>query len=156
MAEVVIILGSSSDKDIAIKCAEILKKIGIDYEITIASAHRTPERVKEIVTRSNAKVFIAIAGLSAALPGAVASYTTKPVIGVPVGGKVPLDSLLSTVQMPSGIPVACVGVDNGVNAALLAAEILALQSKVISKKLAHYREELKKKAEEESAKLVKL
>ncbi|MDI6707532.1 MAG: 5-(carboxyamino)imidazole ribonucleotide mutase [Candidatus Thermoplasmatota archaeon] len=155
MSEVMIILGSAPDKEIAIKCTEILKKFGIGYEVAVASAHRTPERVKEIVEKSNAKVFIAIAGLAAALPGVVAAHTTKPVIGVPVSGKVPLDSLLSIVQMPTGIPVACVGVDNSENAALLAAEILALQNEEISKKLALYRQELEKKVEE-SAKLEKL
>ncbi len=155
MAEIMILLGSISDKSIAAKCIEVLKKFEIDYEIRVASAHRTPEKVKEIAEKSNAKIFIAIAGLAAALPGAVASHTTKPVIGVPVGGKLPLDSLLSIVQMPTGVPVACVGVDNGINAALIAVEILALQNEKISKKLARYREELKKKVEE-SGKLEKL
>lgn len=155
MAEIMILLGSMSDKGIAAKCTDVLKKFDISYEITVASAHRTPEKVKKIAEKSNAKVFIAIAGLAAALPGVVASHTTKPVIGVPVGGKLPLDSLLSIVQMPPGVPVACVGVDNGVNAALIAVEILALQNEKLGKKLARYREELKKKVEE-SEKLEKL
>jgi 5-(carboxyamino)imidazole ribonucleotide mutase len=115
--------------------------------VIVASAHRTPERVKRIVEGSDAKVFIAIAGLAAALPGAVAAYTTKPVIGVPVSGKVNLDSILSIVQMPRGIPIAAVGLDNGENAALLAAEILALNSDDINKRIKNYRERMRKKIE---------
>lgn len=155
MTDVMILLGSASDKEIAAKCTEVLKKFDLDFEVIVASAHRTPERVKGIVEGSDAKVFIAIAGLAAALPGVIAAHTTKPVIGVPVGGKVPLDSLLSIVQMPSGIPVACVGVDNGANAAMIATEILSLSDEEISKKLTKYREEQKKKIEEESEKLGK-
>ncbi len=146
MVEVGIILGSISDKEIGKKCSETLEKLGIKYKITVASAHRTPERVKSIVKeyeKKGVKVFIGIAGLSAALPGIIASLTTKPVIGVPtdaaLGG---LDALLSMSQMPSGVPVAAVGVNNGKNAALLAAEIIAVSDKEIEEKIKEYRNEL--------------
>jgi 5-(carboxyamino)imidazole ribonucleotide mutase len=147
MLDVHIIIGSKNDMPIAEKTIKILDEFDIGYELIIASAHRTPERVKRIVERSDAKVFIAIAGLAAALPGAVAAYTTKPVRGVPVSGKVNLDSILSIVQMPRGIPIAAVGLDNGENAALLAAEILALNSDDINKKIQSYRERMRKKIE---------
>jgi len=139
-----IIMGSKSDKHVADKAIEILEKFGVDYEVDVASAHRTPDRVREIVTNSDADVFIGIAGLSASLPGAIASYTNKPVIGVPVSGKLNLDAILSIVQMPPGIPVAAVGLDRGDNAALLAVEILALNSRDLLRKLEEYREEMKK------------
>lgn len=95
--------------------------------------------MEELATTSKAQVFIAIAGLSAALPGVLASFTIKPVIGVPVSGKLNFDSLLSVVQMPAGIPVAAVGLDRGDNAALLAAEILALNDKGLEDALKKYR-----------------
>ncbi len=125
--DVLIICGSKSDMHIAEKAEEILKENKVDYKLEIASAHREPERVKEIVNNSDAKVFIAVAGLSAALPGFIASITDKPVIGVPVSVKLNgLDALLSMAQMPSGVPVACVGIDNSKNAAYLALRILKL------------------------------
>lgn len=144
--KITIILGSSSDSPIAEKCTGVLDKLGINYELRVASAHRAPEFVKEIVESSNADVFIAIAGLAAALPGVVASHTTKPVIGVPVAAKLDgMDALLSIAQMPPGIPVATVGIDRGDNAGLLAAEILGVSDKTIAEKLVSYREEMKKK-----------
>jgi 5-(carboxyamino)imidazole ribonucleotide mutase len=125
---VLIICGSSSDMPVVEKAEAVLKENGVDYEVKVASAHREPEKVMEIVKGSDADVFIAIAGLSAALPGFVASMTDKPVIGVPVSAKLGgLDSLLSIAQMPSGVPVACVGVDNSKNAAYLAIRILRLK-----------------------------
>lgn len=127
MVEVLIIAGSRSDSSIVDKTAAVLREIGIEYETQYASAHREPEQVRRLVDRSGAKVFIAIAGLSAALPGVVASMTDKPVIGVPVNAAMGgLDALLSIVQMPKGVPVASVGVDNGQNAAYLAARILGV------------------------------
>jgi 5-(carboxyamino)imidazole ribonucleotide mutase len=132
---VTIFLGSKSDMPVADKVTKILKEFGIEYDIHIASAHRTPELVRKIVEESSAEIFIAIAGLSAALPGIVAAHTLKPVIGVPVGGKINFDSILSMVQMPSGIPVATVGLDNGTNAAILAAQILALSEPDLSVKI---------------------
>ncbi len=122
--KVAIVLGSESDRPIAEKAEKVLKENKIPFETFVASAHRTPEKVKEIAEK-DFDVFIAIAGLSAALPGVIASHTKKPVIGVPVSAKLNgLDSLLSIVQMPKGVPVACVGIDNGENAAWLAIRIL--------------------------------
>ena len=103
---VTIILGSKSDLPIADKVTKVLDDFEIEYDMHIASAHRTPEVVKIIIEESNSEVFIAIAGLSAALPGVIAANTLKPVIGVPVSGKLNFDSVLSMVQMPSGVPVA--------------------------------------------------
>ena len=141
-----LIMGSKSDQKVADKAVEMLEKFGVDYRVDVASAHRTPDRLKEIVEKSDADVFIGIAGLSAALPGAIASHTTKPVIGVPVSGKVNLDAILSIVQMPPGIPVAAVGLDRGENAALLAVEILSLKYGELEDKLKEYREEMRRKA----------
>ena len=128
MVDVSIICGSNSDVEIATRAWEILKEHGVSYDYQVLSAHRDPERLDEYLKSCDAKVFICIAGLSAALPGVVASKTSRPVIGVPVSGKLMggLDALLSIVQMPGGVPVACVGVDNGKNASLLAIRILSL------------------------------
>jgi len=126
--KVLIVCGSESDLPIVEKTEKILEENKVPYEREIASAHREPEKVKEIVKKSDADVFIAIAGLSAALPGFIASLTDKPVIGVPVNVKLNgLDALLSTMQMPSGVPVATVGIDNAKNAAHLAIRILKLK-----------------------------
>ena len=141
MSKVSIILGSKSDLPVAEKAEAVLKKLGVAYDIAVASAHRTPSRVEEIAKSSDADVFIAIAGLSAALPGSVAAYTVKPVIGVPVSGKLNLDSILSIVQMPPGIPVASVGLDRGDNAAILACEIIALGDSAVADALRAYRKE---------------
>lgn len=140
-----IILGSGSDRHVGDKIIDMLKRFGVDYKLDIASAHRTPEMVKEIVDKSDADVFIGVAGLSAALPGVIASHTIKPVIGVPVSGKVNLDAILSVVQMPPGVPVAAVGLDRGENAALLAIEILSIKYEELKEKLREYREEMKRK-----------
>ena len=126
--KVLIICGSESDLNIAKQAEDVLKENKIPYELKIASAHREPDKVKDIVKKSDADVFIAVAGLSAALPGFIASITDKPVIGVPVNIKLDgLDALLSMMQMPSGVPVATVGIDNGKNAANLALRILKLK-----------------------------
>lgn len=144
MKSITIILGSTSDKPIFDKCKSILDEFGIKYNTHIASAHRTPEKVDEIVKNSDSDVFIAIAGLSAALPGMIASKTTRPVIGIPVESKLDgLDALLSMVQMPPGIPVGVVGIDRGENAALLAIQILSLQDENLKLKLKNYREKMK-------------
>lgn len=150
MPSVLIILGSKSDAEIGRKALEVLRRFGVDCGMVVASAHRTPERVKALVEQSEAHVFIAIAGLAAALPGAVASHTTRPVIGVPVSGKLNLDSILSIAQMPPGIPVACVGLDRGENAALLAVSMLAIGDARLAKELAAYREEMAEKVESDS------
>ena len=139
-------MGSKSDKPIAEKAQKILDEFKIDYDIKVASAHRTPDVLKNIVEKSNADVFIGIAGLAAALPGSIAAHTTRPVIGVPVSGKVNLDSILSIVQMPPGIPVGAVGLDRGDNAALLAIEILSIQDTKLKKKLDTYRQKMREKA----------
>jgi 5-(carboxyamino)imidazole ribonucleotide mutase len=139
-----IILGSKSDSPVAEKATKTLDDFKVDYEITIASAHRTPEYVQKIVTKSTADLFIGVAGLAAALPGTIAAHTTKPVIGIPVSGKVNLDAILSIIQMPPGVPVAAVGLDRGDNAALLAIEILAISNKTLKKRLEDYRTNMKK------------
>ena len=139
-------MGSSSDAPIAEKAKAILEEFKITYEVKVASAHRTPDALKTIVENSDADVFIGIAGLSAALPGTIAAHTIKPVIGVPVSGKINLDAVLSIVQMPPGIPVGAVGLDRGENAALLAVEILAIKDKKLAKKLADYRKKMRETA----------
>lgn len=135
-AKVAIIMGSASDKAVAEKTQRLLDHLGIPYEVKILSAHRTPAKLDSYLSQSKAEIFIGIAGLSAHLPGYIASRTKKPVIGVPVAVKLKgLDALLSTMQMPRGVPVATVGVDNGENAAQLAARILALNDNALRVKL---------------------
>ena len=153
MASVVLLLVSASDRPVAAKAEQVLKQLGIDYATHVASAHRTPRRVVDLVENSGAQVFIAIAGLSAALPGVVAAHTRKPVIGVPcTSDSSPgnLDSLRSVVQMPPGAPVAAVGLGRGENAALLAARILALGNDGIVAALEDYQTELERKVIESS------
>jgi 5-(carboxyamino)imidazole ribonucleotide mutase len=128
MADVAVISGSTSDSAIADRVKKILDGQKISYDYQVISAHRDPDKLDAYVKASTCKVYIAIAGLSAALPGVIASKTDKPVIGVPVSGTLNgLDALLAIAQMPKGVPVACVGVDNGENAAWLAIRILKLQ-----------------------------
>jgi len=138
-----IVLGSKSDMKVAEKAISILKELGVKYKVSIASAHRSPELLDKLVSEADAEVFIAIAGLSAALPGVIAARTMKPVIGVPVSGTLNLDAILSVVQMPPGVPVAAVGLDRGDNAALLAAEIIALKDEKVRKALVRHRQKLK-------------
>ena len=140
-----IILGSTSDMPVADKAKNILDQFSVDYDIKVASAHRTPDVVEDLVKNNDADVFIGVAGLAAALPGAMASHTIKPVIGVPVSGKVNFDSILSIIQMPPGIPTAAVGLDRGDNAALLALEIIGLYDKTIAKELKNYRKQMRDK-----------
>lgn len=137
---------------VAEKAKKIFDEFNVDYNIKVASAHRTPDYLKEIVENSNADIFIGIAGLSAALPGVIAAHTIKPVIGIPVSGKVNLDAILSIIQMPPGIPVAAVGLDRSDNAALLAIEILSLKDKKLADKLIKYREKMKEKMLKSSGK----
>lgn len=131
---------------IAEKAKAILEDFGVPYDIKVASAHRTPEMLKKIVEKSDADIYLGIAGLSAALPGTIAAHTIKPVIGVPVSGKVNLDAILSIIQMPPGIPVGAVGLDRGENAALLAVEILAVKDAKLERKLLEYRKKMREKA----------
>lgn len=146
MAErILIISGSKSDEAIVKGITSVLDDFGAEWKYEVASAHRTPEKVEKIVKSTFADVIIAVAGLSAALPGVCASHTLVPVIGVPVSAKLGgMDSLLSIAQMPPGVPVACVGIDNGKNAALLALEILGINDKDLEKKLISYREKMRK------------
>lgn len=128
---------------VAEKAKKILDKFNVDYDIKVASAHRMPDVLKDFVENTDADVFIGIAGLSAALPGGIAAHTTKPVIGIPVSGKVNLDAILSIIQMPPGIPVAAVGLDRGDNAALLAIEILAITDEKLMNQLEDYRKKMR-------------
>ena len=142
MEFVSIIMGSKSDYEIMKNCADTLEKFNVRYELIISSAHRSPDRTKRYIKEAEAKgakVFIAAAGMAAHLAGALAAGTTKPVIGVPMkGGAMDgMDAMLSTVQMPSGMPVATValGKAGAVNAAYLAIQILAITDKELAVKL---------------------
>jgi len=128
MDKVAIVMGSKSDQAVADKAIKVLEEHSIPYEVQVISAHRNPEELDRYLKESDdVLVIIAIAGLSAALPGIIASKTEKPVIGVPVSGPLMgMDALLSMVQMPLGVPVGVVGIDNGKNAALLALRILGV------------------------------
>jgi len=142
-----IIMGSDSDVKVMIQASEFLEKNHVPYEMEIVSAHRTPDLMFEYAKtakRRGLKVIIAGAGGSAHLPGMIASLTTLPVIGVPIESHNlnGVDSLLSIVQMPSGIPVACVAINSSINAAILACQILALGSKSISDDVEDYRKNL--------------
>lgn len=143
-----IIMGSDSDLPVMSDAAKLLDEFGVSYEITIVSAHRTPDRMYEYAKTAVArglKVIIAGAGGSAHLPGMVAAITTLPVIGIPVQSKTlsGIDSLYSIVQMPPGIPVATVAINGAKNAGLLAIEILATQDLKLRKKLDKYKNDLK-------------
>ena len=148
---VAILLGSKSDEGHLKATTDLLDRFGIDWELKVLSAHRQPEALHEYVRRvdeGGTQIFIAAAGLSAALPGVIGSMSSKPVVGLPIPGGAlnGIDALLSMVQMPGGIPVATVGVgSNGSkNAAILCAQILALADAGVASKLASYREELRK------------
>ncbi|HYK93148.1 MAG TPA: 5-(carboxyamino)imidazole ribonucleotide mutase [Thermoplasmata archaeon] len=137
--KVAVLVGSKSDLEVAEKVRVRLQEFGVACEVHVASAHRTPERVDRLASDPATDVFVAMAGLSAALPGSVAARTLKPVIGVPLHRGLGLDSLLSVVQMPPGVPVAAVGLDAAENAALLATEILALKYPQLNAALEKYR-----------------
>lgn len=141
---VLIIMGSDSDAEVMSQAAAALDEVGIPYEFTVASAHRSPERAKQIITSAEANgcaVFIAGAGMAAHLPGVVASFTTRPVIGVPLasGALQGLDALYAIVQMPPGIPVASVAIGGARNAGILAAQIIAASDEALSAKLKEQR-----------------
>ena len=142
--KVAIIMGSATDWGVMKSAVDTLKNFGVEFEVTVASAHRTPQRVHDFVKNSDAQIFIAAAGMAAHLAGVVASLTIKPVIGVPINSEPfkGLDSLLSTVQMPSGVPVATMAVNGAKNAALFAIEILAIGDDELAKKLIAYREQM--------------
>lgn len=148
MSKVALVMGSDSDWRVMENCYNVLKDFGLDPIVEVLSAHRTPEKMLEFASTAAAsgiKVIIAGAGGAAHLPGMLASSTSLPVIGVPVSlGKLDgMDSLLSIVQMPAGVPVATVSIDGGKNAGLLALKILATSDSVLLQKLDDYREELK-------------
>jgi 5-(carboxyamino)imidazole ribonucleotide mutase len=155
--KIMIILGSASDFNVAEKAISILEILGISYDVRVASAHRTHEKVKKIVEESTAngvEVFIGIAGLSAHLPGIIAANTHKPVVGVPVSVKLGgLDALFATVQMPVGAPVATVGIDRGENGAILAAQMVGVHDKIIRTKLSKMRREFFFKIKKDEEKL---
>ena len=137
--KVTVLVGSKSDLEVAEKVRARLTEFHIPCEVHVASAHRNPEKVDRLVRDPEVDVFVAMAGLSAALPGVVAARTLKPVVGVPLNRGLGLDSLLSVVQMPPGIPVAAVGLDAAENAALLATAILALKYPELERALESYR-----------------
>jgi len=149
-----IIMGSKSDLPVMQDAADVLKEFGINYEITVVSAHRTPERMFNYAREAQGrglKVIIAGAGGAAHLPGMVASITTLPVIGVPVKSSNSIDgwdSILSILQMPNGIPVATVALNAAKNAGLLAAQILATADESLTVKMQAYKDELRRKVEE--------
>ncbi|MCI4445729.1 MAG: 5-(carboxyamino)imidazole ribonucleotide mutase [Candidatus Aminicenantes bacterium] len=158
--KVTIILGSDSDFEIIKEGIEILKEFGLPFTLEVSSAHRTPERTIRLIKEAEqqgTKIFIAVAGKAAHLPGVVASHTVLPVIGVPVESQAlaGLDALLSIVQMPKGVPVATValGKSGGANAALLAISILAITDDSLRKKLETYRQKMAEKVEESSRRL---
>lgn len=141
---VCIIMGSDSDAQVMAQACAALDEAGVAYEMKVASAHRSPERTKQVITdaeRDGAAVFIAGAGMAAHLPGVVASFTTKPVIGVPLAGSAlqGFDALLAIVQMPPGIPVATVAVGGARNAGVLAAQIIALTDAALADRLRQQR-----------------
>jgi len=161
MAKVGIIMGSESDLPVMQEAARILEHFGISYELTIVSAHRTPQRMVDYATKATEKgikVIIAGAGGAAHLPGMVASITHLPVIGVPVksstlGG---IDSLYSVVQMPPGVPVATMAINGSRNAGIMAAQILGAQDENIAQKVKNYRKHLSEEVLERANKLEKL
>ncbi len=144
MKKVAIIMGSSSDLGVVRKAADVLRELAVPFEVHVYSAHRTPEEAKAFAQNAREENFgaiIAAAGKAAHLAGAIAANTTLPVIGIPVKSSTldGLDALLSTVQMPTGIPVATVAIDGAANAALLAAQILAVEDPELARKLASKR-----------------
>lgn len=155
---VAVVMGSDSDLPVMKKAFEILEEFGVSYDVALASAHRTPRKLEDFVKAEEEKgaaCFIAGAGMAAALPGVVASLTTKPVIGVPLSGAKldGMDALLSIVQMPSGMPVATVAVDGAKNGALLAVQIGAVSDAALAEKYTAYREDMARQIYEKDAKL---
>lgn len=155
-----IVMGSDSDLPVMEEAGKVLDSFGVRYEITIASAHRSPKKTRDYIRSAEEKgikIIIAGAGLAAHLAGVIAAETTMPVIGVPINSSplLGLDSILSTLQMPSGIPVATMALGKGgaKNAAILAVQILAIGDKSLQKKLKSYKKRLAEKVEEKDSKL---
>ena len=155
-----IIMGSTSDLPVMEKACKFLNDMQIPFEVNALSAHRTPDAVEQFAKGAKARgirVIIAGAGMAAALPGVIAASTTLPVIGVPIKGMLDgLDAMLSIIQMPPGIPVATVGVNGAMNAAILAAEMMALADDDIARKMEEYKAGLGKKIEKASADLAEV
>lgn len=157
MKKVLIILGSDSDLPLIKKAAKVLEEFGVGYEMTISSAHRSPERTKELIEKAKTegiKVIIAAAGMAAHLAGVVAALFPLPVIGVPVKTESlnGVDALLSTMQMPPGVPVATVAINGAKNAGILAVQILATSDKELEEKLVEYKKRLAQGVEEKARK----
>ncbi len=156
-----IIMGSDSDFEIMKEAGVELKKFGIEYEMTIVSAHRTPERAIEYAKSAEEKgisIIIAGAGGAAHLPGVIAAFTTLPVIGVPILTKSlsGMDSLFSIVQMPKGVPVATVAINGAANAGILAAQIIGIEDPQVKKSLKEFKEKMKKDVEEKAKNIEKM
>ena len=159
-AIVIIIIGSTSDLPVMEKACKFLDEMQIPFEVNALSAHRTPDAVEAFAKGAKArgiKVIIAAAGMAAALPGVIAASTTLPVIGVPIKGMLDgLDAMLSIIQMPPGIPVATVGVNGAMNAAILAMEMIALTDEQVAQRLAEYKAGLGKKIEKANQELAEV
>lgn len=158
MKKVLIILGSDSDLPLIKEAAKVLEEFGVGYEMTISSAHRSPERTKELIEKAKTegiKVIIAAAGMAAHLAGVVAALFPLPVIGIPVKTESlnGIDALLSTMQMPPGVPVATVAINGAKNAGLLAVQILATSDKSLENKIIEYKKRLAEGVEEKARKL---
>jgi len=160
--KVCIFLGSESDYPVVEGALEVLKEFDVEYVMEVTSAHRTPARTQRLIKefeQQGAQIFIALAGKAAHLAGVVAAHTTRPVIGVPVGSSAlsGMDALFSTVQMPKGVPVACMGIgkSGAANAALLAVQILSLQDASLQKKMRTAREKMAEQVELSSERLKK-
>lgn len=155
-----IIMGSTSDLPVMEKACKFLDEMQIPFEVNALSAHRTPDAVEAFAKGAKArgiKVIIAAAGMAAALPGVIAASTTLPVIGVPIKGMLDgLDAMLSIIQMPPGIPVATVGVNGAMNAAILAMEMIALTDEQVAQRLAEYKAGLGKKIEKANQELAEV
>ena len=155
-----IIMGSTSDLPVMEKAAKFFDEMEVPFEINALSAHRTPEAVEQFAKNAQnrgIKVIIAAAGMAAHLPGVIASMTTLPVIGVPIKASLDgMDALLAIVQMPPGIPVATVGINGSLNAAILALQMIATGDEAISQKLAAYKEDLKKKITQANEELAEI
>ena len=159
-AIVSIIMGSTSDLPVMEKACKFLDEMQIPFEVNALSAHRTPDAVEAFAKGAKArgiKVIIAAAGMAAALPGVIAASTTLPVIGVPIKGMLDgLDAMLRIIQMPPGIPVATVGVNGAMNAAILAMEMIALTDEQVAQRLAEYKAGLGKKIEKANQELAEV
>ncbi len=160
MKKIAVVMGSDSDLEVVKKAKDVLDQFGVECEMHIFSAHRTPDEAKDFAENARKNGFgaiIAAAGMAAHLAGAIAANTTLPVVGIPIkaGAFSGLDALLSTVQMPSGIPVATVSVDGAVNAGLLCVEMLAINDEELQQKLTDYRATAKQKVLAKNAEIEK-